>query len=107
MLFIQKKIKRTNKDESKDIKNDWLDYKNDTFHGLEWRWVWRKNTGKWNVDDLSPVCPKCKTTMDLDNGYSYNSATCPRCDNYLTNIKSPIKIEAIIIDNVKRDLYNN
>lgn len=108
ILILVKIFFKRNKAEDKNAL-DWLDYKKDTFDGLEWKWIWQKSVNKWEedfsnwkIDDLDPICPKCGMEMNLR---TYYSADCPRCDNYVSGIKPPHKIRSIIIDNVKRGLY--
>ncbi|HLO72687.1 MAG TPA: hypothetical protein VK164_02010 [Flavobacterium sp.] len=84
-----------------------INYSEETIDGIKWKWKWEKNplTGKINIQDLKPICNKCGTSMDLnENGYKVY-ADCPRCDNEISNFKDTQKIEAIIIDNVQRDLF--
>jgi hypothetical protein len=46
------------------------------------------------------------TSMKLDVYHSVN-ASCPRCNNYIGNIKHPSDIKAIIHDNIDRDIYED
>lgn len=87
---------------------DWLNYTEDNIGGLNWRWKWERNvlTQQWNVVDLTIACNKCGTSMHLNDSYVYGKqAECPRCDNQIRDYKDLQKTESIIIDNVKRDLY--
>lgn len=104
ILLILKNI-FNRKDKVVTNKVDWLDYKKDSFDELEWTWGWERGYNNWNIINLRPLCPKCGTKMRMSENYSYNSANCPRCENYLSKVKDSTKIEAIIIDNIQRDLY--
>jgi len=103
VLILNKILKKSPKENIEENFNDWLNYTEDSFDGLKWKWIWQKVFGKWNIENLSPICPECGTTMEQYN--MMRSATCPRCDHRIYDFKSSSKIEAIIIDNVKRDLY--
>ena len=111
LLIIRKIIisfQRIKKGTIKQNESDWLNYTEEIIDGLKWRWKWIKNplTHKWNIDDLTIACSKCGTSMHLDESYVYGkTAECPRCENHIKNYKDIIKIESIIIDNVKRDMY--
>ena len=98
--FFAKKI-----NSNETVQTGWLEYTEDVFDNLKWKWRWRKSSfGYWNVYDISPTCNKCGTKMNI-SGYSSFHANCPRCDNSIDNLKSTDKIEAIILDNVERKLY--
>lgn len=86
---------------------DWVYYIKDKIHGINWEWYWRKDySGKWSVDDLRPVCDSCGTKMQVDNSpYSRVYAECPRCNKKYGEHRDFSKIEAVIIDNVHRGLY--
>ena len=107
LLVFIKKILLTNKKEvinNQEIAIKWLGYTEDTIDGVIWSWNWQKKYGSGNyyITELVPLC-ECKTPMKLYNGSSF--AICPRCDKHISDFKSPDKIDAIIIDNIKRDLY--
>ncbi len=86
---------------------DFLNYTTDNFDEIKWKWDWKWNsiTRKWHVDNLVPLCTKCETATMLNEDYIDKYSTCPRCDNFMDKLKSSEKIEAIIIDNVHRNLY--
>ncbi|MCG2612596.1 hypothetical protein LZZ90_13885 [Flavobacterium sp. SM15] len=105
---IIKVFKKPNENLTTQNDADWLNYTEDNINGLNWRWKWIKNvlTHKWNIEDLTIACNKCGTSMHLDDSYVYGkTAECPRCENRIRDYKDLVKIEAIIIDNVKRDMY--
>ncbi len=110
-LIIKGILKNFKKETTNDTldENHWLNYKEDSIDGVKWKWNWQKNTmtGKMNIDDLRPVCPNCETPMDLHESGSYQFADCPRCEKILDRFKSPPKVEAVIIDNIQRNLYSN
>ncbi len=89
----------------------WTSYKEDNIQNMKWSWNWEKDflTGKWQIEDLRPVCDSCGTKMHLKN--SFNNwepfAECPRCDKKFKGQKDLKKVEAVIIDNVQRGIYPN
>ena len=88
--------------------DDWFSYENDTIHNVQWNWQWEKNplTGKWNVNDLRPICHSCGTKMHLEeSSWSSKFADCPRCGTEYYDRKDLRKIEAVILDNVRRGIY--
>lgn len=106
MFILYLLSKRKNK--SPEIQFDWRDYTKDTIHNITWSWFWEKNPlyGKWNIKDLRPLCDSCGTKMKLEDSYNRDKfAECPRCGNVYTKQKDLEKIEAIIIDNVQRDIF--
>lgn len=103
IFIIRNFLKKSNLNENNHI--DWLEYTEDVFDNLKWKWRWKKNSyGSWSIIDISPTCNKCGTKMNISGYYSFY-ANCPRCNNFLENLKSTDKIEAIILDNVDRKLY--
>lgn len=83
---------------------DWLEYTHDSFADLTWKWNWQKNiSGRWSIQNLTPICGKCGTRMQI---YIEDNANCPRCDNRISRFKTTAQIEAIILDNVERGNYN-
>lgn len=85
---------------------EFLNYNEDDFDGLKWRWQWKKNSsGKYNVDNLTIVCSKCQTPMKFD-AFS-NCYICPRCNKRIRDFKSPYDVESVIIDNLNRGIINS
>lgn len=104
--IIRTLIKKTVKETQTENKNEWLNYTEDDIDGIKWKWFWQKNAlGKWNIENLRPICNKCGTSMKLHEIGSYDYADCPRCEKSISEFKSPNKVEDIIIDNVHRNLY--
>lgn len=88
--------------------SDFRKYTKDEFDGILWKWRWERNyNNKWSAQKITPVCDKCGTTTLLNEEYMDVYATCPRCNNILKNLKPTYKIEAIIIDNIDRNLHLN
>jgi len=81
-------------------------YISENIGGYTWTWSWKWNdtTNSWNINNLNPECPKCKTIMhyDFDYGLDLYKVNCPRCDYYAFKIKPYKDVEAIILDNVRR-----
>lgn len=87
------------------FKPEFASYKEDVFAGWKWTWEWRFNNykGSWQITNLQAHCPECDTPMFHDQ-YD-RDFQCPRCDfctDYRSSHKRRNEIEAIIIDNVKR-----
>ncbi|MCL2405007.1 MAG: hypothetical protein FWC92_05620 [Defluviitaleaceae bacterium] len=84
-----------------------LSYRKDSIKGWNWEWRWYKNHyGKWDIDGLHPVCPKCETPI-VESFNIYNIAyNCLRC-NYSTKDRLPNfeHIKVVILDNIKKDIY--
>lgn len=87
-------------------KPDWLNYTADEFGGSNFSWDWELNyLEKYQVVNLLPIC-NCGTSMRINLNFQVSDfAFCPRCDSRLHIRKSEADIEAIILDNIKRDLY--
>ncbi|MCE7568165.1 hypothetical protein LZS85_18705 [Aliivibrio fischeri] len=79
LIFFGRLLER-NKTESVS----WLDYKKDTFWGVEWHWSY------WGgeIQNLNSLCPKCKYEMVIEHQYtSYQKITykCEDC-GYIASI---------------------
>ena len=88
-------------------KSSFLNYTQDYLLGYSWEWTWEKNwEGKYGVENLHPVCTKCKTTL-LPTGNFYNQSKCPRC-NTILNYNSSIESEVLVLiyDNAKKGNFN-
>ncbi len=97
-----------NNEETIKNRNPWLSYERDKIHNLNWSWDWEKDTrdGKWTITDLRPICDSCGTKMHFSNSsWSSEYAECPRCELKCYEQKDIRKIEAVIIDNIKRGIY--
>lgn len=83
-------------------------YTRDTIGNCLWTWEYRYDINqKINViKNLQPICGKCGTASQYKfDGLLYDYILeCPRCDNK-QRIKTKEKVEAIIIDNIKRNNY--
>lgn len=93
-------------------KPDFIKYIKDSINGWHWEWRWEKNYyGKYSIEDLHPVCPKCDTPLVEKYDHQYdeynNFHSCLRC-NYTTDKRLPDfnHIKVIICDNIKRNLNN-
>jgi hypothetical protein len=86
-----------------------LSYKKDKIHSFYWKWEWQfnKNSLKWNVIEIKPLCPKCDTQMHYDYSTFYDSYTvnCPRCQYQTNQMPNYNDIEVLIIDNIDRENY--
>jgi hypothetical protein len=103
VIYLVNKIRPKKKRESPKF----LSYVSDEFDNKTWKWNWKWNpsTQKYNVINLIPLCNKCGTATILNSEYIDKYATCPRCDNFMNKLKAPDNIEAIIIDNIDRNLH--
>ena len=84
-----------------------LNYTQDYLLGYSWEWTWEKNwEGKYRVENLHPVCTKCKTPL-LPTGNFYNQSKCPRC-NTILDYNSSIEPEVLVLiyDNAKKGNFN-
>lgn len=84
-----------------------LNYTQDYLLGYSWEWTWEKNwEGKYGVENLHPVCTKCKTPL-LPTGNFYNQSKCPRC-NTILDYNSSIESEVLVLiyDNAKKGNFN-
>jgi ribosomal protein S27AE len=106
IVIIKNLFKKVNPENNTKNNSEWLNYLEDSFDGLKWKWSWKNNGyNKYKIDDLKPICSKCGTSMIIhDNIYSL-SARCPRCEHYLERFKAPNEIIHLIHDNIDRDLY--
>ena len=87
-------------------KPDFLSYTEDTFNGYKYSWDWdySKYYGKYSVGELSVLCSECETPMMWNPNVYY----CPRCNKKVEHYKLKLNsdIEAIIVDNIKRNTYD-
>ncbi len=113
LFFILKIRKSKNTDEN--IKVDppkFLDYTEDVFEDVTWRWEIRESTnnrGKPCVYNLTPLCEdlECKTPCEYKKNYrGVLSVKCPRCGVYNHILKNKQEVESLILDNIKRNKYN-
>ena len=104
ILLALKKILKKNI--TVQVKVDWLEYTQDTFSGIKWKWIWKNNGyNVYSIKNLQPICSNCGTGMTVYEDWQENTANCPRCDNRLRNVKDLSKIKAIINDNIEREIY--
>lgn len=90
-----------------DAQSSFLSYTQDYLLGYSWEWSWEKNwEGKYGVENLHPICTKCKTP--LVQSYSYHSQLkCPRCNNIISfNSSIENEVMVLIYDNAKKNTYN-
>lgn len=69
---------------------NWLNYKQDNFHGVQYRWSYELNSiGKYEISSIRPFCPKCNCLI-INN-------RCPNCDtSYYWALKGEDEIKALI-----------
>lgn len=85
-----------------------VNYTQDLFEGYNWTWYWYFNTnsGKWQTSQITPLCPDCQTLMHYKYGLlNCYQANCPRCGYQIGRIKSKEDIDALIIDNIRKNNF--
>jgi len=95
-----------------DFKNEnensagFLKYTKDTIQGWSWEWNWQKDWyGKYDVENLHPVCSSCGTPLVRDEDF-YGNLKCLRCNrNYNNHFPDLNHVKMIIIDNARRNLF--
>ena len=107
-LFLIRKIRANKPVESAK----YLSYTQERINGVLWKWKYiRTSPGKWGIDDLRPICPKCDTSTKHEyDHYSLNNSykgTCLQCSNVIAPLRSKSDIEALIIDYIDREVYPN
>ncbi len=83
---------------------NFLSYTEDDVLGFRWEWIWKKNyDGRYDVDNLYPICKICKTPLTRDDDYHI---LCLRCNRRYSN-KMPYSddVKMMIKDNVRKGLY--
>ncbi len=63
LLFIIVSIKRLTR---KWFLKPWLDYNEDIFDGIKWRWVYNQYCGKIAMDNVRPFCPVDDYELDFN-----------------------------------------
>lgn len=104
VLWVVAKCYDTKEDNNK---SSFLSYTQDYLLGYSWEWTWEKNwEGKYGVENLHPVCTKCKTPL-LPTSNFYNQSKCPRC-NTILNYNSSIETEVLVLIyyNAKKGNFN-
>lgn len=94
---------RTSKPNS--IKPAFWNYRSDVFRTLTWKWDYENYSGKWDVVNLRPHCPKCDTPLIPNGDIGYSSLDCPRC-NFRSgekNLEDPKSIKVLVIDNIQKN----
>lgn len=81
-----------------------LSYKKDKIKGIDWQWHWGLSNGKWDIKDLTSVCPYDKTPLYITRDYSYqNHGECPRCSTKVIYKDDDLnKAKMIILDNAQK-----
>ena len=85
-------------------------YQSDTFK--KWKWTWELEFNhykeKWSITNLSAYCPRCDTKLLDTSSYYSLHYRCPRCERHYSDYhaENPTDIQAIIIDNIKRQQRN-
>ncbi len=100
LLFIYLKVNSSKAEKEPNF----LHYETDKIYNWNWKWSWAQNYkgGKYYINNLEPICPKCQTPLS----YNYYNHTCLRCNyNTINQLPGLYDIEKIIIDNVNRNLY--
>lgn len=99
LIILSKYLDRKQENE----KPSFLDYTSDSFWGICWEWTYEKQyDGKYMLDEVYPLCPKCKMALKRSYGY-WEPMKCVRC-NIEYNIDSSNEDDAklMIQDNIKK-----
>jgi DNA-directed RNA polymerase subunit RPC12/RpoP len=108
VYIINKLIRSTRNNKQTNLQPRFKNYTRDKIGNCFWTWEYTYDTiQKANVvKNLQPICNKCDTTSEYKYDVLFNDfiLECPRCDNKLI-IKTKEKVEAIIVDNIKRSNY--
>lgn len=103
ILWVISKYYETKED---NAQSRFLNYTQDYLLGHTWEWGWKKNwEGKYGVEELHPICTKCRTPL-LQTGIYYDQLKCPRCKD-ITNYHSSIEDEVMVLiyDNAKKNNF--
>ena len=108
-IYLIRKITVTSKFEEIP---DYHNYTQEKINGVTWKWRYiRTDSGRWGIDDLRPICSECEsvTKYEFDSYSPTNSfkASCLQCSNVMAPLRSLTDIEAILIDNIDRNIYPN
>lgn len=86
----------------KDTLPSFLEYRKDKFDGIVWRWEYGFSDydKKFNIDKLTPFCPKCDCNLRKDG---YKSFSCPNCNfECIQYEKSIDDLEKLIIHRMRK-----
>ncbi len=85
-----------------------LSYTSDYLVGYSWEWTWKKDwDGKYGVENLHPVCTKCKTPLVPTDAFR-DKMKCLRCGDVMYHDQSKEKDALVLIyDNAKKKYSNN
>ena len=73
-----------------------FDYTEDTFDGVLYRWEYQKYSGKYDIPNILPFCPKCRCRLVYGK--------CPNCNViYSHRIKEHSEIYALITHKIENE----
>ncbi len=98
---------------SKHVIDPKQQYTTDKFFNWQWEWSY---DGRY-INNLTPLCPSCRTIMKYNNHEYGKSAECPRCNNIyvpqkrihtdVAQFEDDKRIEMLIIDNLRKGNYEH
>ena len=102
-------MKITNISEEKEP--EWLKYTHDTYKKWNFKWTYEKNYGKYNIENIQPIC-SCGCNLihkdRLNNTYYGNGILfCPNCKKTYEVIGNDIinEFEAKLLYNIEKKNY--
>lgn len=95
ILYAIERYKRTKQKQPKPPQ--FTEYTKDKFGDILYKWKWYRirNTGKWNIEDLSPYCEDCNCRIIYSVGTN-SRYHCPNCQTNFHVSKSNEGISALI-----------
>ena len=86
-----------------------LSYTTDDILQFKWKWHWEKNyDGKYDIEDLHPVCSKCETPLVEGKNYCEECYICLRCNQeFYRSLPEYDNVKMLILDNVRRKYFPN
>jgi len=95
LLWFISKIQDT----KKESLPPWLQYKEDIFDGIIYKWNYEKSyNGKYIINDIRAYCPNCKCQIVYEK--------CPNCKSlFYGQIKPTYELEPLIIHRIEKMKY--
>lgn len=105
IIYILYKIDSLKNSESNSL--PFLRYTKDNINGWHWEWIWEKQyDGKWGIENLHPICPKCETPLVRSNEHG-GRLVCLRCNiESYERLPDLDHVKILLYDNVKKDHFD-
>ena len=106
-LYLFVKYIEYEQKQKENNKPPFLEYTQGHILGYSWKWAWRQNVyGKYEVDDLHPVCSRCGTPIVNNMRGCGGSYMCLRCNEvYTLSMPDLSHVKMMIHDNVRRKYF--